>query len=401
MPPQVSSPERAGESVHARPHAASEALERFVFLIHPLDMRDVVRYEPQAANKREPLVRKVLEWMPTNITAHVTGIESKAGKRAEGWFALVPYLPSQFVSMPREGVYEKIIAGARLGFDRGARIVGLGGYTSVVGDAGITVASRLPEMAVTSGNSYTIATALQGALEAARRLGMELDSVRCAVVGASGSIGSVCARIMARKVREIVLVARNQGRLQKIAQAIQEDSGRTAEIFTEITPGVRDADIVITATSSTGNIIKADDLKPGALVCDVSLPHDVCREVASQRPDVLVIEGGMVEIPGEHMDFGFDFGYPPRISLACMAETILLALEGRYENFTLGRGIRIEQVEEIARLADKHGFKLAGFRSFDRFVTDDEIAAVRQAAIDSRKGRSRVFAMDGVREGVR
>ena len=401
MPTETSILPRTGERSTSSAAAMRDALERFVFLIHPLDMRDVVRYEPQAANKREPLVRKVLEWMPTNITAHVTGIESKAGKQAEGWFALVPYLPSQFVSMPREVIYQKIVAGARLGQERGARIVGLGGYTSVVGDAGITVASRVPDMAVTSGNSYTIATALQGALEAARRLGMELDSVRCAVVGASGSIGSVCARIMARKVREIVLVARNRGRLQKIAQTIKEDCGREADIFTEVSPGVRDADIIITATSSTGNIITADDLKPGALVCDVSLPHDVCREVASQRPDVLVIEGGMVEIPGERMDFDFDFGYPPRISLACMAETILLALEGRYENFTLGRGIRIEQVEEIARIADKHGFKLAGFRSFDRFVTDDDIAAVRQAAIDSRKGKVRVFAVDGFKEGAR
>ena len=69
----------------------------------------------------------------------------------------------------------------------------------------------------------------------------------------------VCARIMARKVREIVLVARNRGRLQKIAQTIKEDCGREADIFTEVSPGVRDADIIITATSSTGNIITADD----------------------------------------------------------------------------------------------------------------------------------------------
>ena len=69
-------------------------------------------------------------------------------------------------------------------------------------------------------------------------------------------------------------------------------------------------------------------------------------------------------------DFGFDFGYPRGVSLACMAETIILALEGRYENYSLGRGIQLRQVEEISRLADKHGFRLAGFRSFDRFVTD-------------------------------
>jgi predicted amino acid dehydrogenase len=359
--------------------------EKFVFLVHPLNMVDVVRYEPKAAGRSEGLVYKIFEWMPSNICAHVTGIESKTGVTAEGWFSMVPYLPRQFVTFSRELVYGKIVDACKLGQERGAKIVGLGGYTSVVGDAGVTIAERVPGLAVTSGNSYTIATALQGALEAARRLGTELESSKVAVVGASGAIGSVCARIMARSVRDLALVARNKIRLQRIAETIQQETGKICTLHTEVSEGVHDADIVITATSSTGNIITANDLKPGALVCDVSLPHDVCREVATQRPDVLVIEGGLADIPG-NVDFDFDFGYPPGVALACMAETIILTLEGRFENFSLGRGIAIEQVEEITRMAARHGVKLAGFRSFDKMVTDDDIAAIRERARSRRKG---------------
>ena len=360
---------------------------RFVFLVHPLDMKDVIRYEPRAANKREPLVRKVLEWMPASIVSHVTGVVSPTGRRAEGWFSLVPFLPVQFVEKPREEVYEKILTAIRLGQERGAQVAGLGGYTSVVGDAGVTLANRLEGIAVTSGNSYTVATALQGAVEAARRLGIENEDSRVVVVGATGSIGSVSARYMAPRAREMVLVARNRGRLEKLSDTITTECGRPPEIEADIAAAIRTADVVITATSSTGNIIRAEDLRSGALVCDVSLPHDVCREVASARPDVLVIEGGLVELPGD-VEFGFDFGYPPKVSLACMAETILLALEGRHENFSLGRGLSLDQVEEISRLADRHGFKLAGFRSFDRFVTDEAIEAVREAARLARRGRS-------------
>jgi predicted amino acid dehydrogenase len=254
----------------------------------------------------------------------------------------------------------------------------------VVGDAGVTIAERVEGMAVTSGNSYTIATALQGALEGARRLGTDLENSKVAVVGASGAIGSVCARLMARNVRALSLVARNKIRLSRIAETIHQESRKVCSLHTEVSEGIHDADIIITATSSTGNIITAADLKPGALVCDVSLPHDVCREVATQRPDVLVIEGGLAEVPGE-VDFDFDFGYPPRVALACMAETIILALEGRYENFSLGRGIALEQVEEISRLAVKHGFQLAGFRSFDKLVTDDEIGVINERARSRRK----------------
>jgi fatty aldehyde-generating acyl-ACP reductase len=63
-----------------------------------------------------------------------------------------------------------------------------------------------------------------------------------------------------------------------------------------------------------------------------------------------------------------------------MAEAMILALEGRYESYTLGRDITVEQVEEIASLAEKHGFRLGGFRSFERAVTGEEVESVKENA---------------------
>jgi hypothetical protein len=111
----------------------------------------------------------------------------------------------------------------------------------------------------------------------------------------------------------------------------------------------------------------------------VARPRDVSKEVAEKRNDVLIIEGGVVEVPGD-VDFHFNFGFPPKTSYACMAETMMLALEGRYENFTLGRELTVKQVEEISAIAKKHGFKLAGFRSFEKAVTQSEIEAVKKNA---------------------
>jgi len=87
----------------------------------------------------------------------------------------------------------------------------------------------------------------------------------------------------------------------------------------------------------------------------------------------------MVEVPGP-VDFGFDFGFPPKMAYACMAEVMILALEGRYESYTLGRDITVEQVEEIASLAAKHGFRLGGFRSFEHAVTGEEVESVKENA---------------------
>ncbi|MFP4498848.1 MAG: 3-hydroxyacyl-CoA dehydrogenase NAD-binding domain-containing protein [Vulcanimicrobiota bacterium] len=364
-------------------------MNKFAFLIHPLDMKDVIRLEPKSANKRQSLVEKVLEWMPSHKRSDIVGVKSITGTEIEGWFIAVPLMPNQFLNMDRQYVLDKIIKGVKIAEDLGAQIVGLGGYTSVVGDAGITVAKQA-KIAVTSGNAYTIATALEGAIEGAKVMDINIKDAQVSVVGASGSIGKACAQFFADKCKSMTLIARAKKRLENLAEVIKENYDREVDYTTDLQAGIRDADIVIAATSSAGNIIMAEDLKPGAVVSDVSLPHDVAQEVQKLRPDVLVIEGGVVQVPGENVDFNYDFGYPPGVSLACMAESMILALEGRFENFSLGRGIKLEKVEEINRLAKKHGFKLAGFRSFGQFLTDDSLKQIKKNARKSKKTQKKL-----------
>ena len=151
------------------------------------------------------------------------------------------------------------------------------------------------------------------------------------------------------------------------------------EVMSDVRRAVSGADIVITVTTATDVLIEPEDLRPGAVVCDVARPRNVSRLVYERRGDVLVIDGGVIEVPGP-VDFGLDFGFPPRSCEACMAETIVLALEGRYDDYTLGAEVQLNQVEEIHALMRKHGFRLSGFRRFERKISDDEVDAIRQAA---------------------
>jgi len=114
------------------------------------------------------------------------------------------------------------------------------------------------------------------------------------------------------------------------------------------------------------------------VVCDVARPRDVSVRVAKERPDVLVIEGGVVSVPGD-VDFGMTFGFPPKTAYACMSETMMLALEDRPESYTLGKDVSVQQVEETLAMAKRHGFKLAGFRSFERAVDDESIKRAKAA----------------------
>jgi predicted amino acid dehydrogenase len=140
-----------------------------------------------------------------------------------------------------------------------------------------------------------------------------------------------------------------------------------------------DAQLILTVTSAIHEVIRPEHLQPGSVVCDVARPRDVSAMVAAARDDILVIDGGMVDVPGP-VDFHFNFGFPPGKAYACMAETIALALEGRFEDYTLGKHLTRERVEEISAMAAKHGFRLSGFRSFEREVTQQHIETVRRNA---------------------
>ena len=354
-------------------------MEKFAFIMHPLEARaDVSRKYPFVRHLPEGLVEWGLKFKGPMSLSHITGVKSLTGTEAEGWFIGCPLSARQMMTLPTDYVLGKIIESARVAQDVGAGIVGLGAYTSIVGDGGITIAKNV-DIAFTTGNSYTIATAIQGALKAAPMMGIDPSQTKAAVVGAAGSIGRTCARILAKHVPEINIVDLNIESVRKVADEIASESNASVKTFTDVHDGIKDADIVATATSAVTAIIHPRDIKSGAVVCDVARPRDVSSKVAKERDDVLVIDGGVIAVPGE-VDFGFNFGFPPRMAYACMSETMALALEGRYESFTLGKTVSIEQVDEISALAAKHGFKLAGFRSFERAVTQEQIERIRDNA---------------------
>jgi predicted amino acid dehydrogenase len=240
---------------------------------------------------------------------------------------------------------------------------------------------------VTTGDSYTVASAVEAIKKAAEVMDIDLADATLAVVGATGAIGAVASELLAEDVPNIALIGKRFDRLAEV-KARCEAAGAEVQITSDLKVLLQ-ADMILTVTSAVEAIIQPEHLKPGAVVCDVARPRDVSKAVAERRNDVLVIEGGLVEVPGP-VDFHFDFGFPPKTSYACMAETIALALEGRYETYSLGKDLSVRQVKEIDGIARRHGFKLAGFRSFERAVTHEEIEQIR---LNARRARVSQFAL--------
>lgn len=351
-------------------------MEKFSFLIHPIEIDDI--YRKYKFLKHLP--NTTVEWLVSKISPSVVSkIENVVGKEsnAEGWFIGVPLTSKMMLSYPEKQVIDKIIAAGKIAETLGAKILGLGAYTSVVGDAGVTIAQNL-NIAVTTGNTYTVAAAMEAVEESCRLLDKNIRECEAAVVGANGSIGKVCAEIILRQVNTLNLVGRDHNKLLELKNYLMSKyPEKDIKVNTSIELGISNADIVVTVTSSINDVIKPEYIKVGAIVCDVARPRDVARSVIEKRKDVLVIEGGVIEVP-KGLNFNFNYGFPIGLTYACMAETMILALEKRYENFSLGREMDVKKVDEIRALAAKHGFKLAGLRSFERVIDQCYIEEVKK-----------------------
>ena len=212
------------------------------------------------------------------------------------------------------------------------------------------------------------------------------------VVGATGSIGAACVQLIAARVRTVICVARNETRLRTFVANLAPQVPCELRYTVDLGAALREADLVLTATSSTQDVIEPDDLRPGAVVCEVSLPHDVSRRVALERPDVLVVEGGNMRVPGTFRaervrEPGTDFdlalspGHGAGVHVgddgsgARKPVRILHARPRRRSRQRCARSTRSPQ---------RAGFELADMRAFDKVIPPEAIAATRAAA-DARR----------------
>jgi len=361
-------------------------MNKFAFVIHTTDLNLFIKAinEPNLTKKRKELIEKVFTWIPPFNISKITGIHSLTGKEIEGFFIYCTLLPEQLLSLDSKFLLKRIVQGGKIAEGLGVKILGLGAYAATVGRKGALVARNL-NIPVTTGTCYTIAISMRAILKASDEIGIKLSQAKVCIVGASGGIGSTVANMLINSVAHLVLVGRNHNKLEMLANSLSQQNKRVKiDIRENIKDAVKDSDVVVISTTTPNTLININDLKSGVLVCDVSQPRNVSREAADTRTDVLVIDGGVVEIPGD-VNFNFYFGLPPKLAYACIAETMILTLEEMFESYSIGGNVSTAKVLKIDQLGAKHGFKLSRLRSFGQDVTKEQIEKVREAVSMRRK----------------
>lgn len=409
---------------------------KFAFIIHYPGPEDVVLNNPSFASLSREELYAFLAWesrtKDPGIVCHMPAIRSKNGQIVEGWMIGVPYGGREIMQLPHEQTVDMIARAVDMGRDLGAEIVGLGALTSVVTRGGRSVTGR--NVAITSGNSFTTLMGMEALFLGAEKMHIETIAAHGGVVGATGSIGRACALIMSEKLCRITLFGNPKhpnsskirlnsltrdiftyalerlqaGELQGMSLwlsrvinllAAQQDAlaasyldkvnraefsldmineicsyldiDEPIKTSINISADMPDCNLIIATSNSPEYLIFADDLQSGAVVCDVARPSDVAP-AAYQRNDVLILEGGLVKYP-DTISFGANLGYQDGVSLACLSETVLLALEGEKSDYSIGNKLPLETVLYLRSIAKKHGFGLAGLKMGNQEINDKDI----------------------------
>jgi len=342
---------------------------------------------PERTRLPDDEIREILPWIPPRAVCHVEvgsvfdtkiggakiGNTKIGGAKARGLYidSFIP--PDRLEAAYVHENIARVRAAAACAIKAGAKIVSLGGFSSILIEGNF---DQLPERhatVFTTGNTLTVAFIVQGIKKMCTLEGRNLHSSTLLIVGATGDVGSGCARCLAPLVKRVLLSARNAERLRKLAAELRAHGVRV-EIATGLQQFSAEADLVICAASLASPSLLLGRIAPDAIVCDAGYPKNLSP--SAQMPGAKIFFGGLGQITGG-LSFAPDFHgvlnrHPfPDVVHGCLLEGMALALEGRFEPFSQGRGfITPERVAEIETIAERHGIYLAPLYNADGPVQD-------------------------------
>ena len=316
---------------------------------------------PERTRLPDDEIRDILPWIPPRAVCHVE-VGSIEGATARGLYidSFIP--PDRLEAAYVQENITRVRAAAACAIKAGARVVSLGGFSSILIEGNFDL---LPERndkgtVFTTGNTLTVGFIVQGIKKMCALEGRNLRRSTLLIVGATGDVGSGCARCLAPHVKRVLLSARNVERLRRLAAELQA-GGVEVEIATA--QQQFSADLVICAASLASPSLLLGRVAPDAIVCDAGYPKNLSP--SAEMPRAKIFFGGLGQITGG-LRFTPDFHgilnrHPfPDVVHACLLEGMALALEHRFEPFSQGRGfITPQRVAEMEIIAARHGIYLA------------------------------------------
>lgn len=344
----------------------------FAFIGHPRTLSDVARKFPFASRLPSYVIERWIRYQWPLVASYITGLTLANGTPTTGAMLITPLTTEQMIRNPRLA-RERVLQTVRLAEKMGAKLAGLGAFTSIITRDGQEIKEKV-HLGLTTGNAQSAAIAVENVLHAAALTNLSLPHATAAIVGGAGSVGSACAKILARIVGTLFIIDIKKDELHSlVAQLSNQPAGIKG--MTNLDQ-VHEADVIIATTNNPHILVTAEHLKAGAIVIDAAQPKNVSESVPLERPDVLVIESAVVQTPNVDVHFDLDLG--AREALGCLSETMILTAIGWDGHYSLGKADP-SQTAHITTLGRSLGFGLAPFRNSAGYVTEEDLQRVARA----------------------
>lgn len=301
-------------------------------------------------------VKEILPWIPPRPICRVE-VDSVTGTHAHGFYIDCFLPPDELETQYLLANLARVKDAASCAIRLGAKIVSLGGFSSILIEGNFAHLPSGGETVFTTGNTLTVSFIVRGIKRMCALERRDLADAKVLIIGATGDVGSGCARCLAPFVNRLLLRARNKERLSKLAAQLRRD-GCPVDLAWDAESFDCAADIVICAASLPSPTFVLNGIVPDAIVCDAGYPKNLAPLSA---PRAKVFHGGMGQVTGD-LRLSPDLNgilnrHPfPNVAHGCLLEGMALVLEKRFEPFSQGRGfITREKVAEIERIADRHG----------------------------------------------
>lgn len=348
----------------------------FAFLVHSRSHRDIYRKYPFF----KFLPKSVGLWIMENLwpitLSKVTGLKNTKDQSEVRGYVLGITMTAEQMMNNRPKALQKIRSALHLARGKGVQLVGLGGLTSSLSGGGHELLD-IEHINITTGHAYTAYNVTETLFKVAEIFEASKEQVRIAIVGAAGSVGSLCADIIVRAGYMHVVLIDLERKIPSIAEHLSVLKELNPDAHIEITSDikkVRECDMVITATNTTEALITPELVHDGMVIVDDAQPSDIHPDVLKIE-HVLVLEAGVVHTPG--VQSNFNYGLKNRTdNFCCMAELLILASHS-WNNHYVVRRATLAHVDEISQWGRELGFKVAAFQNFQESITHEKFEKVK------------------------
>ena len=340
-------------------------MNKFAFIIHPIEIEDFHKAMPILKNIPTFLISTMGKYINPIKISEIKGVDTPEEK-IKGYLIGVPFTLRQMEELPIDYILNKYIKAGELAKKLGVNIIGLEPSSSKIAEHIDTIAQRL-SISITTGRIFSLLSVLCGIKMAAESLGKDFKECDLSIIGIDNRKGEVLAKLIAREIKYLTLVSTNKSNLESIKQDILVETGTAVHITENLGKVIKNGDIIVITSNQEYKNINIEEVKNNAIICDLSRPRIITKEIEDRRHDILFIDDGLIKLPFK-IDLGFDFGYSTNMYSPALAETILFTMEEKLTSYSGGGTINMDMINTINDIAKSNGLTVGGVTNFYREI---------------------------------